>query len=108
MRSIADSQNYGDDKPASELVNPHQFSNLRIPVTILDEFQTKNRIQQMFTKIGYNIDSQIFELLFYEASGRCGGREDELCSMNTYRDVLNEYLKALDNDNEGEYLRSLR
>jgi len=90
-RSLADSQNYGDDVPAQDLINPPAFSDLSIPPTAMAELRPKQKIVDLFRKIGYELEDSITEILIEEASG---GRP--LASINSYRHALNKYLIALE------------
>jgi len=90
-RSLADSQNYGDDVPAQDLINPPAFSDLAIAPTAMAELRPKQKIIDLFNKIGLGVEDQIADILFDEASG---GRE--FCSVNSYRHALNRYLIALE------------
>jgi hypothetical protein len=86
-RSIADSQNYGDDVPAQDLINPPAFSDLAIgPLTMADQ-RSKAEILQLFERIGYSLGDELGDYLFYQASQ---GRD--YTSVNAFRNVLNDYL----------------
>jgi hypothetical protein len=86
-RSLADSQNYGDDLPAQDLITPPSFADMSIGPLAMSEPRSKDRIIQLFRRIGYNLNDRVGEDLFYKASG---GRNET--SINAFRDVLNEYL----------------
>lgn len=86
-RSLADSQNYGDDLPAQDLITPPAFADMSIGPLAMNEPRSKERILQLFRRIGYNLDDRVADNLFYKASG---GREET--SINAFRDVLNDYI----------------
>lgn len=86
-RSLADSQNYGDDVPAQELINPPAFADLSIGPLALGELRPKEKILELFNRIGFKLDPQVADEIFYTASQ---GRE--FASINAYRNALNHYL----------------
>jgi hypothetical protein len=58
-RSIADSQNYGDDVPAQDLINPPAFSDLSIDPLIMNQQYHKERLLSLFSRIGYSFDDDL-------------------------------------------------
>ncbi len=84
---MADSQNYGDDLPAQDLITPPAFADMSIGPLAMSEPRSKERIMQLFSRVGYNLDPHVAEDLFYRASG---GREET--SINAFRNVLNDYI----------------
>jgi hypothetical protein len=90
-RSIADSQNYGDDVPAQDLINPPAFSDLAIGPMTMAERRSKAEILQLFERIGYSFDQELGDHLFYTSSG--GG---DWSSVNAFRNVLNDYIISQD------------
>lgn len=86
-RSIADSQNYGDDVPAQDLINPPAFSDLAIgPMTMADQ-RNKADMLQLFARIGYSFNEELGDHLFYTAS-----QGQEYTSINNFRNVLNDFI----------------
>lgn len=90
-RSLADCQNYGDDVPAQELINPPAFSDLSIGPMAMAELRPKEKILDIFRRIGFKVSPEVAEEIFYTASE---GRE--VASINAYRETLNRYL--IEND----------
>jgi len=90
-RSLADSQNYGDDVPAQDLINPPAFSDLSIDPLVMQDKKTKTKIIELFERIGYKFTDEVGDSLFYKAS-----KGSNLASINDFRNVLNEYLLAED------------
>jgi len=90
-RSLADSQNYGDDVPAQDLINPPAFSDLAIGPTIMQERKTKEKLLELFARIGYTFNADTADRLFQEASGGAS-----TATINSFRTVLNEFL--IDNE----------
>jgi len=86
-RSLADSQNYGDDVPAQDLINPPAFSDLSIGPMAMEELRSKAKILDLFARIGYKFDSATSDMLFERAS-----RDGRYCSMNAFRDVVNDFI----------------
>lgn len=99
-RSLADSQNYGDDVPARDLVNPPAFSDMAIAPTAMSEPRSKDKLVQLFAKIGHPLDREISDALFAEASGG-----SSVASINNFRAALNEYLDAIETDRIRQWRR---
>ena len=96
-RSVADSQNYGDDATAAELINPHKFANLAIDASAMEQLRSKQSILNIFKKIGYgDIPEDIIDEIYDEAVRRVSGPENNnMTTVSLFRDVLNEYLIAM-------------
>ncbi len=90
-RSIADSQNYGDDVPAQDLINPPAFSDLAIGPMAMSEPRNRQDMLQLFERIGYAFGEELGNHLFYTASEGC-----EFTTINTFRNVLNDFLITQD------------
>lgn len=86
-RSLADCQNYGDDVPAQELINPPAFSDLAIGPMAMAEERSKDKILDIFRRIGFKLAPQVADDIFYTAS-----QGQEYTSINAFRDTLNRYL----------------
>lgn len=99
-RSVADSQNYGDDVPAQDLINPPAFSDLSIPPTVMSEPRSKDNIIYTFKKIGYDLSPAISDVLFDIAS-----QGQAKSSVNQFRDALNEYLDAVETGRESQWMQ---
>ena len=90
-RSIADSQNYGDDVPAQDLINPPAFSDLAIGPMAMSELRPKDKMLQLFARIGYTFDDALGDYLFQQAAQQSGGG-GEYAMINDFRNVLNDFL----------------
>lgn len=67
------------------------------------QLRSKSSILDIFDSIGYNtIDIRIKDILYNKAKEI---NSNDLCSINSYRDYLNEYLDALEMNREEEWLR---
>jgi EF-hand domain-containing family member B len=86
-RSIADSQNYGDDVPAQDLINPPAFSDLAIGPMSLSELRDKTQMLQLFARIGYELNDALGSHLFSIAAQ--GG---DYATINEFRNVLNDFI----------------
>ena len=83
------------------MINPPPYSNTNITAAALDELKDKQKIHQLFSKIGYTLNNNIFDVVFEEAS-----RDGRYCTVNAFRDVLNSYLNAKDFNKDNEWLRA--
>ena len=98
-RSVADAQNYGDDVPARDLIHPPAFSDLAMAPDSMKIQRTKEKVIDVFNKIGYDfIDSRVSDVLFDRAAK--GG---STTSINAYRNVLNDYLDSIETGHEDEW-----
>jgi len=86
-RSLADSQNYGDDVPAQQLINPPALSDFSFGPYALNEPRPKQMLQELFGRIGFQLDNNLFDSLYDEAS-----QGQSTCSINAFRNVLNDYI----------------
>lgn len=86
-RSLADSQNYGDDVPAQDLINPPAFSDLSIGPFVMEELKSKEKLGELFARIGYQIDNETLDFVFAQAAQ---GRSET--SINSFRQALNAYI----------------
>lgn len=86
-RSLADSQNYGDDVPAQDLVNPPAFADLSIGPMVMDEMRPKHKILELFRRIGFELDERTADHVFYKAS-----RGGEHTTINAFRSAFNDYI----------------
>jgi EF-hand domain-containing family member B len=103
-RSIADSQNYGDDATAAELINPHQYSSLTIDSSAMDELKPKASVVSVFKKIGYaHIHDDILSAVFDEAASSQSPAGTH-CSVNAFRNILNQYLESIEMGTEEQWL----
>jgi len=104
-RSIADAQNYGDDVPASDLINPKPFSGARdtVPANALEMLKPRDRVIATFTKIGYDLAPAVADAIFEEAAAGESGPGADVCSLNAFRAALNVYLLAVDNRREAHW-----
>eukprot|EP01035_Chromulina_nebulosa_P020988 gene20988-27199_t len=100
-KSLANSQNFGDDLIARDLIHPPAFSDLSLTPDDLNELRTKEKLLNIFNKIGYDyIDSKITDKIFELASNGLSK-----ASINKYRNVLNDYLDYVETGNEIEWLQ---
>ena len=90
-RSLADSQNYGDDVPAQDLINPPAFSDLAIGPKSLSDEKTKEQLVALFARVGYTLEPRVADHIFDQASQGSG-----FASVNSFRNALNEFI--LDNE----------
>ena len=90
-RSIADSQNYGDDVPAQDLINPPAFSDLAISPMVMSEVKSKSEILNLFSRIGYDFNDELSNYLFYKASNG-----EEYTTINQFRNIVNDFLISQD------------
>lgn len=96
-RSVSDSQNYGDDVPAADLISPPAFSDMAIDALALQEQRDKDRMRSLFSKIGVKLEDEVFDAIFVDAAR---GREAAAVTVNEFRESLNDYLEYVENGNE--------
>lgn len=97
-RSVSDSQNYGDDVPAQDLISPPAFSDMALEPTTFANLKSKGDIRRLFEKINIRLEDGVFEAM-YNATGPSG----DLCSINAFRHQLNGYLDACEQGQEAAW-----
>jgi len=101
-RSMADPQNYGDDPAVKDLVNPPDFADMSIDASYFYKPLSRDRILRLFENIGYSLPNDVSSRIFEVA---CRGRD--VCSVNDFKAVLNEYIYACENNAGQEWLDSV-
>ena len=101
-RSMADSQNYGDDPSAKELICPPPFSELNFSADIFSTPLEKSRLVELFDRMGYPLPEDVSEWVFQEAVARTGLYSNK-ATFNDFRDVANDYYDACDTGREAEW-----
>jgi hypothetical protein len=84
---VADSQNYGDDVPAQDLVNPPAFSDMSISPYAMAELRPRQQIYDVFHRIGFQFNDKIFDQIYERASGGAS-----YCTINNFRNALNDFI----------------
>jgi len=97
-RSVSDSQNYGDDVPAQDLISPPAFSDMNLHPTSFQDLKDGQEIRTLFEKINIRLDDDVFEAVFNDADPS-GNR----VSINAFRSRLNDYLDAVETGYEGQW-----
>ena len=100
-RSLADSQNYGDDVPAQDLINPPAFSDLSIEPMVMTQHRNQQQMLSLFERIGQKLDADVGAAIFAEAS-----RGYSTASINDFRSCLVLYLDAVKNRDEAGWRRA--
>jgi hypothetical protein len=100
-RSMADPMNYGDDVPARQLISPEDFSNMAVTPEDFNSVMVKEKIKSLFEKIGFSVESDIFDFLYDVASEGQGG-----CSVDQFRVVLNDYIYSDETGTGREWLQA--
>ena len=59
---------------------------MNVSSNAFEELKTKNEIQSSFSKIGFDFESETFHAMFDRAS-----YSSDRCSINQFRDVMNDY-----------------
>lgn len=99
-RSVSDSQNYGDDVPAQDLISPPAFSDKAIDTMAFAEKKSKNQIKEIFSKIGIALEDVVFDALYDEAAN---SNSCPPISINQFRNALNLYLDDVEEGKELEW-----
>eukprot|EP00605_Chrysophyceae_sp_TOSAG23-4_P000249 GSChrysophyteH1.ASY1.ANO1.286.1 assembled CDS len=97
-RSVSDSQNYGDDVPAQDLISPPAFSDMALEPTAFMATKGPSEIRSLFSKININLEDEVFEALWNDSRPQ-GGKT----SLNAFRGALNEYLDQVEMGGEAKW-----
>ena len=100
-RSLADTQNYGDDVPARDLVNPPAFSDLAIEPMTMSQYRNKSKMLELFVRIGMTFRPEVGEALFAEAA-----QGFDMATINDFRNAAVNYEDCVRRGQEGEWLSS--
>ena len=90
-RSVSDSQNYGDDVPAADLVNPPAFSDMALEPATFSQRKGREAIRELFGKINIKLEPKVFDAVFHDADP-----VNDCVTINAFRNALNTYLYAVD------------
>lgn len=104
-RSVADSQNYGDDPTAKELIAPPEYASLLVDESAMGQQRNFDKMMKLFKSIGYDIPSDVADTVFAEASAKSGCAEG-MASIECFRTLLNDYLEACETGYEGQWRES--
>merc|ERR1712205_182617 len=97
-RSVSDSQNYGDDVPAQDLISPPAFSDMALEPTAFMATKGPSEIRSLFSKININLEDEVFEALWNDSRPQGG-----MTSLNAFRGALNEYLDQVEMGGEAKW-----
>lgn len=99
-KSMADSQNFGHDPSAKELISPPSFSDLSISATAFYKPMQKEKIIKLFEAINVCLAHDLWDFIYDLVP-----KSDEyLCSVHDFRVILNDYLYAKETGHETEWL----
>lgn len=97
-RSIADAQNYGDDVPAQDLINPPAFADLSIEPMVMTQYRGKAQLLSLFAKIGMEFSAEVGDAIFQEAS-----RGYDEATINDFRNAAVMYTDAVQTGKEAKW-----
>jgi EF-hand domain-containing family member B len=97
-RSVSDSQNYGDDVPAQDLISPPAFSDMSLEPTTFQNPKSSSEIRKLFEKINIHLEDEVFDAIWNDA-----GPRGNMVSLNAFRNCLNEYLDDVEIGNEAAW-----
>lgn len=95
-RSVADNQNYGDDVNAEFLLYPDQFAGNGISDESFTQPKDYEELVTMFKGIGYDFSDEVFRNIDQRARNQTQYTALGDVSIEEFRNVLNDYLDALD------------
>jgi hypothetical protein len=97
-RSLADTQNYGDDVPAQDLINPPAFSDLAIEPMTMSQYRNEAKMIDLFAKIGFEFSPEVASAIFAEAA-----RGYDMATINDFRNAAMRYIDSVERGREGEW-----
>lgn len=103
-RSLADAQNYGDEKSAAFLLNPSQFGGQGVEDEELEKPRDKDELQSLFKSLGYELTEDEFEMVFRRAAKEVEEGQNPKVSIHRFRNVLNEMLTAKEYDSLDQWV----
>jgi hypothetical protein len=75
--------------PAQDLINPPAFSDMSIGPYAMNELKPKDKIYELFHRIGFQYSDRVFDEIYSRASGGAS-----YCTINAFRTALNDYIIA--------------
>eukprot|EP00607_Mallomonas_marina_P006812 CAMPEP_0182426282 /NCGR_PEP_ID=MMETSP1167-20130531/12772_1 /TAXON_ID=2988 /ORGANISM="Mallomonas Sp, Strain CCMP3275" /LENGTH=411 /DNA_ID=CAMNT_0024607611 /DNA_START=120 /DNA_END=1355 /DNA_ORIENTATION=- len=100
-KSIADSQAYGDDVGAKDLISPAPFSDMAVPPDAFISGKSKEYLLTLFDNIDFPVPDYVADIIFDIASDG-----EEYATIVNFRAVLNEYILACENGAEERWLKA--
>jgi hypothetical protein len=107
-RSVADAQNYGDDCSSKELLYPEEFASRGIKDEEFILPRCQKEIREIFETIGYQVTNETFDWIWQDAALNGQYTPNGKVSIAEFRDALNLYLEAKENDTLDKYMQRLR
>ncbi|CAM9156332.1 unnamed protein product [Ectocarpus sp. 4 AP-2014] len=101
QRSVADTQNYGDDSSARHLVNPSQFSQFGIEDSEFFVNRGKVELRALFESIGQSFSAEVFQSIWENAVGSEQSEVvngEETCTIVDFQRALNDFLHRQENN----------
>lgn len=96
-RSMADSQNYGDDTSSKELLYPETFASYGVKDDEFAQPRDPKQLRRLFESIGHKLGEEEFALV-WKLAALAGRYTPKGCaSVAEFRDALNDLLAAQDN-----------
>jgi len=89
MRSVADSNNYGDEPDAVGLLFPQRFAEFGVGKEDFEALRPKEDIRKLFANIGFAYKPGKFEGIFMRAQEICGTRLDQV-SASAFIEAIKE------------------
>ncbi|CAN0502057.1 unnamed protein product, partial [Ectocarpus sp. 12 AP-2014] len=101
QRSVADTQNYGDDSSARYLVNPSQFSQFGIEDSEFFVYRGKVELRTLFESIGQSFSAEVFQSIWENAVGSEQYEVinwEETCTIVDFQRALNDFFHRQENN----------
>lgn len=97
-RSCADTQNYGDDPSAKELIRPPPFSDMNFSPEVMFTPCSKERLVGLMDRIGFTAPEEVNDYAFAKAAQLRGF--GDRATFSDFRDILNTYFDAVETGRE--------
>jgi hypothetical protein len=97
--SLAEPQNFGQDAPLKDLVNPSRFMTRGIDHGDFARQREKDDLRDLFNAIGYaHLDDASFDAIYQRASDHYDVTDPGSVSAQEFKAALSEYLEAVEED----------
>lgn len=97
--SIAEPQNFGQDAPLKDLVNPSRFMTRGIDHSDFARQREREELRSLFDAIGFShLDDAAFSAIYQRAADHYDVTDPGSVSAQEFKAALSEYLEAIEED----------
>jgi len=96
--SVAEPQNFGQDAPLKDLVNPSRFMTMGIDHSDFARQRERDELRDLFASIGHDLDAATFDAVYHRAATVYDVTDVGSVSVEEFKRALGDYLGALEDE----------